>query len=106
VISVANSESVAADEFAGDALRVLHAKFSTGVRLPELRSVAGIICHLGGIPRPSRDTHRSYPLMVKWFAENWSDVVPWLKVVNLVDAEEKPIDGNREMADMRIFLDL
>jgi hypothetical protein len=44
--------------------------------------------------------------MVKWFAENWCEVAPWLTVVNLVDAEERAIDGSREMADMRIFLEL
>jgi hypothetical protein len=94
------------DDFTGGALRALHTKFSTGVRLPELRSIAGIICHLTGIARPSRDTHRSYLLMVKWFAAHWADVAPWLSVVSLVDADDNRIDGDRELAEMRIFLDL
>jgi hypothetical protein len=99
-------EVAPAEDFAGPTLRALHARFSTGLRLPELRSIAAIICHLVGIARPSRDMHRSYPLMVKWFAENWAEVSPCLNVVQLMDAEERAIDGSREMAEMRIFFEV
>jgi hypothetical protein len=82
--------------------RVLLAKFSTGVRLPELRSIAAILCVVADLPAPSRDANRSCVGMVQWFCADWGAVTPWLAWVELLDKDERVIDGNREMNDMGI----
>jgi hypothetical protein len=69
------------------------------VRLRELRSVAIIVSRLARLPDPSRDVKRSYVLIVKWFAHHWPVVRPWLAVVQLRDADDRLIDGHREMDD-------
>jgi hypothetical protein len=80
----------------------LQAKFSTGVRLPELRSIATIVCHLANLQPPSRDENRSCALLMRWFCSRWAVIAPWLPSIRLLDETGKPIDGVREMADMGI----
>jgi hypothetical protein len=82
---------------------VLQAKFSTGVRLPELRSVATVLCHMTGLHPPSRDTNRSCLLLMQWFSANWEMVAPLLPHIQLRDEIGNSIDGTREMADMGIL---
>jgi hypothetical protein len=77
--------------------RALHAKFSSGVRLPELRSLAFLISHLATIGGPDRSEQRTYPRIVNWFRKNWSAVLPWLAIVNLVDEHQAVVDGRREL---------
>jgi hypothetical protein len=77
--------------------RVLHAKFTSGVRLPELRSVAFVLSHFAMVSSPDRTEQRTYPRMVNWFKQNWSAVLPWLHLVNLVDAQDTIVDGRREL---------
>jgi hypothetical protein len=83
----------------------LQIKFGTGIRLPELRSVAALVCHLTGVARPSRDTNLSYPLMANWFADNWGAVATWINVIELIDADGKAITGEREREDLSFFTD-
>jgi hypothetical protein len=41
-------------------------------------------------------------MLVQWFRANWAMVAPWLAVIELLDKNEKVIDGDREMRDMGI----
>jgi hypothetical protein len=79
--------------------RALQAKFSSGVSLKELRSIAIVIAAHARIRPPSRDANRSYGLMVVWFIARWSDVAPWLPFVALRDATGRAIDGCREAVE-------
>jgi hypothetical protein len=79
--------------------RALQAKFSSGVSLKELRSIAAVIAMHARIRGPSRDANRSYGLMIIWFIAQWADVAPWLPFVELRDATGRPIDGRREAVE-------
>jgi hypothetical protein len=76
-------------------MRLLQAKFSRGVSLKELRSIAAVIAMQAWIS-PSRDAKRSYGLMVGWFISQWAEVAPWLPFVALRDTAGRAIDGRRE----------
>jgi hypothetical protein len=97
---VADGTESAPDEESGflcwEEFHFLQAKFSTGVRLSELKSIAAILARITGFPGPSRDAKRSYILTVKWFKDNWKWVLPWLPLVQLKDARNMVIDGQRE----------
>jgi hypothetical protein len=76
--------------------RFLCAKFSSGVTLKELRSIACIISSVSNLKPPSRDIKRSRGRLVRWFIDYWPIVYPWLAVTNLRDADDRSIDGSRE----------
>jgi hypothetical protein len=61
-----------------DEFKFLRAKFSSGLCLRELRSLAILISHFTGILEPNRDIKRSYVLLIKWFKEHWDLILPWL----------------------------
>jgi hypothetical protein len=83
-------------------LRILRMKFSSGIRLHELRSIVAILSQLIQIGPPERKAKRSYPLLVKWFKENWSCVAPVLPFIQLRDAANQVIDGRRQMGERGI----
>jgi hypothetical protein len=76
-------------------------RFSTGVRLAELTSVATIAAAVARIKAPSRDTKRSFSLMLTWFRDHWAEVMPYLPLMQLRDTDDRPIDMAREIGDRR-----
>jgi hypothetical protein len=54
---------------------------------------------LSGIQKPQRDVRRSFPRLMEWFEENWARIAPVLSLVALRDANDRVIDGRRELAD-------
>jgi hypothetical protein len=81
--------------------RVLAARFSTGVTIRELVSVAEIVSSLARISPPSRDAKRNFGLMIRWFRSRWTSVGPWLPLISLCDEERCIIDGARELSDKK-----
>jgi hypothetical protein len=88
------SEYLDCDEF-----KFLRAKFSSGVCLRELRSIAVVLSQLTGLLEPNRDIKRSYVLLIKWFKNHWNQILPWLPLIQLRDGEDRPIDGRREISE-------
>jgi hypothetical protein len=82
-----------------DAYLVLRARFGSAVSLGELRSIAMVIAMLGDVRPPGREVKRSKVLMIKWFADNWQKVAPWLPFIALLDETLAVVDGRRELAD-------
>jgi hypothetical protein len=81
--------------------RVLAAKFSTGVTIRELASVAEIVSSLARISPPSRDAKRNFGLMIRWFRSRWTSVAAWLPFISLCDDDLRMIDGARELCDKK-----
>jgi hypothetical protein len=77
--------------------QILQAQFSSGVRLPELRSIALVLSSIADLPPPGRDAKRQLGLMVQWFVRHWNVVSCWLPFVTLRDEQGLPIDGRREL---------
>jgi hypothetical protein len=72
------------------------AKFSTGVTLKELRSIAAVVAHLSGVKGPSRNVNRNRLLLLQWFMDYWRVLSPWLALTHLRDSDGRVIDGSRE----------
>jgi hypothetical protein len=79
-----------------DAWAFLTHHFSSGVRHRELNSIALITSKTFNIPRVTRDAQRSYPMLIKWFQDNWGAIEPILPLVSLRDENDRPIDAARE----------
>lgn len=78
--------------------RTLIRMFSSGVRLHELNSIATILSSLlSSVKEPSRDTKRSFPLLIQWFHDNWDLIYPVLPCIQLRDENDQVIDGKREI---------
>jgi hypothetical protein len=77
--------------------------FSTGVRLGELKSVALILASLADVSAPGRDTNRQYSLLMQWYDRHWARIAPFLPMVQLRDADDRPIDAHREMIERGII---
>lgn len=73
--------------------------FSTGIRHTELLSVAEVLVHLTGAPNVSRSCHRSFPVLIKWFDDNWEILEPFIYRISLLDENKNKIDFSREMHD-------
>jgi hypothetical protein len=71
-------------------------KFSSGVTIRELCSIAKLAAGLAKIKPPPRDAKRNWPNLMHWLIERWSIVYPWLAVMNLLDSDGRAIDGYRE----------
>jgi hypothetical protein len=41
-------------------------------------------------------------MLLQWFRVNWGVVAPWLPHIELLDKDERAIDGMRERSDMGI----
>jgi hypothetical protein len=71
--------------------------FSSGFTLSELHSVAVVHCSVTGEPLPPRQCGRNFKQLVSWSIEDWVVICPFLPVVSLLDEEERPIDGRRQV---------
>jgi hypothetical protein len=76
--------------------------FGTGVRHKELCSIAQVITYYFPITKISRDAHRSFPVLIKWFQDNWQQIEPILPLITLMDADEKVINYERELQDRQM----
>jgi hypothetical protein len=83
-------------ELRSDEFRILQARFSSGLRLRELRSLALVFASIAEIAPPDRDTKRGYVPLIKYFRANWAVLSPFLPFVQLRDENDFPIDGRRE----------
>jgi hypothetical protein len=85
-------------------LRALYLRFSTGVTIAELTSVAVVVATMADLPPPSRAAKRSWVQLVGWFRSNWSTVAGFLPWVELRDSEDRAVDGVREMCERGMVL--
>jgi hypothetical protein len=90
-----------ADE-AADVLRLLHRKFSSGITLKELSSVAHVLVSVTRIDPPRRAAKWKYNEMIAWFSANWAVIEPWMPLIALRDRYGRMIDGEREMIERHI----
>jgi hypothetical protein len=94
---VASSGTIPIDPLDSDEFRFLCIRFSSGLTLKELRSVALVVAKVAGHPPPPRASLRNFQVLVEWFIEHWSVLMPILPFIGLADAEGIPIDGRREV---------
>jgi hypothetical protein len=85
-------------------LRALHLRFSTGVTIFELCSVAHVIAELAEIPPPSRPAKRTWASLVAWFRANWYSIAAFLPCVQLRDSHDRVVDGTREMCERGMLI--
>lgn len=79
-------------------------RFSTGIRHTELLSIAKVLCLIcKDLPPVGRSCCRSFPVLIKWFSENWEVIRPELSCISILDEEQKPITGLREMKELAGF---
>ena len=76
----------------------LQAKFSTGIRFRELKSIANIIQITLQLPPLSRNQKRSFPLLIKWFCTNWDKIQPILDYISLYDDNLTQISGQSQIS--------
>jgi hypothetical protein len=62
--------------------------FGSGIKQQELLSIATVLAKHANI-RLDRDAKRRKAVLIKWFAENWTAVSPFLSYVVLEDRTEK-----------------
>lgn len=80
--------------------KTLIQRYSSGVRLPELCSLAKILSSiLFGIIEPSREERRSFPLLIEWYHNYWSLIEPVLPYIQFRDENNQVIDGRRELIE-------
>jgi hypothetical protein len=84
------------DYQSSEAWRALTQHFSSGIRHKELISIAFLITEWFHVPKIPRDARRSYPMLVKWFQDNWATIQPILPLINIRDDENCVIDSSRE----------
>jgi hypothetical protein len=77
----------------------LAVKFSSGVTLKELVSIAEIASTLADVNGPSRGDKRNFRLIVCWFKRNWTQLIPCLNLIQLRDEKMNIIDGTREIME-------
>jgi hypothetical protein len=73
--------------------------YSSGARLPELRTIAALVALLSNVCQPSREAKRTFSGMIRWFDDNWDAVQPHLQAINLLDESGQAINGMRELFD-------
>lgn len=74
-------------------------QFSSGIRHPELLSVATILSKLTKLPEINRSSKRSFMCLVKWFDDNWNEISKVIGRVALLDESDVPISKHREIID-------
>ncbi|MDR2646343.1 MAG: hypothetical protein LBC04_04195 [Holosporaceae bacterium] len=96
-------EAAAVKEELGDfdcpksrALKALQHHFGSNLRLKELKGILlSIICFLSRkgviLPKPSRNTKRSFPLMIKYIDEHYGEIAPIFPDITLLNADRQPI---------------
>ena len=81
------------------AWKALTSQFSTGIRHPELLSIAEILVNNYKLPDFGRTGKRSYACLIKWFDDNWTDISKIIGRFTLLDQNDSPISGHREIVD-------
>jgi hypothetical protein len=72
-------------------------QFSSGVRHHELLSVARVLCSLAEPTQLlSRAEMRSFPLLIRWFRDNWATIKPFFPLIHLCDGAGSTINFQRE----------
>ncbi|EAY03490.1 hypothetical protein TVAG_450630 [Trichomonas vaginalis G3] len=82
------------------AWKALRAQFSSGVRHPELLSIASILSRTLDLPEVTRSGKRSFKVLIKWFDDNWDKISSIIRNITLLDANECPISGQREYCEL------
>jgi hypothetical protein len=82
-----------------EAWKHLKCQFGDGIRHKELSSIASVLSSEFEIQGPSRDAQRSFPVLIKWFSDNWNEVEPFLALFTLWDENFEPINRSREIRD-------
>jgi hypothetical protein len=60
-------------------------------------SVAAVLCSLvETLPVLTRSEKRSYPLLVRWFEQNWGEIEPFFALIHLRDERMDVVDFERE----------
>jgi hypothetical protein len=76
---------------------LIRQQFSSGVRQRELVSVDHVLCSLAPtLPLLTRSERRSYPLLLRWFEQNWSQIAPYFSGIHLRDSDGEIIIFERE----------
>jgi hypothetical protein len=83
--------------------RYLQERFSSGVRLSELNSIAQVVAMLASVPPPSREVRRSGPQLIQWYQTHWCSLEPFLRVIQLRDERYIPIDGLRQHTESHLL---
>jgi hypothetical protein len=84
-------------------VQFLYGKFSSGVTLRELRSIAIVVSSMAKLKPPSRDEKRNQNRLLQWFIDYWGFISPWLSIINLRDSDDRIIDSVRELREKRVF---
>jgi hypothetical protein len=83
----------------------LQRNFGSHLRVKELRGILTAtrmyLQEVKGVylPKPSRNTIRSFPLMVKYISDHYEYIVPLLKMLVLCDNDKEPIPTFNARAD-------
>jgi hypothetical protein len=78
----------------------LERSFGPNVRVKELKGIIGTIRlwlqDRGGIglPKPSRNAMRSFPLMIKYLETHYAEVAPILRMITLCDESKNPLPSS------------
>jgi hypothetical protein len=59
----------------------------------ELLAIAEVLVHHFGLPEIKRDHRRILTVLYKWFDDNWAEIEPRLRDINLHDMRKNPIQG-------------
>lgn len=82
------------------AWKALRTQFSSGIRHPELLSIAAILSKNYELPEVPRSGKRSFKCLIKWFNDNWEKISGIIQYVTLLDEKEIPICGQREYVEL------
>jgi hypothetical protein len=86
------------DAEASQTWQLLRAHFSSGITLNELRSVAIVVEYITALVVP-RAAKRTFPVLVKWFSDNWAFIEPILLIIHLIDDGGQVINFSWELSD-------
>ena len=75
---------------------IIQQKFSTGVTLPELRSIAYLLQQTLNLKKIPRDSKRSFESLMLWFIREWKVVGPALEHIQLYDEDFNQISFQQE----------
>ena len=84
--------------------QVLQQRFTTGLTIKELTSIAVIIrevCPELPLKKMKRETKRNLTLLVQWFIENWNSISPILPYITLYDDNGNEINSSAEIQTLR-----